>query len=80
MTMYTRPHNRAVAKVSCLLDLRSEVRVDGEEALPPVPDTIVATIGLAPFNPSQVRDELDVGVTEGRNASRSRRLKASIAW
>jgi hypothetical protein len=64
----TPPRKHAAAKVSCLLDLYFEVREDGEEALPPVPDPVVAAIGLAPFNLSQVRDELHVGVTEGEES------------
>jgi hypothetical protein len=65
MCVNAHPCNRAVAKVSHLLDLCCEVRVDVEKALPPVPDTVVTPVGGAPLHLHPVRDELQVGVAEG---------------
>jgi hypothetical protein len=64
MAVKPHPQDHAVAKVAHVLDLRREVGVDVQEALPPVPDTVVAAIRPAPVYLQPVRNELDVGVTE----------------
>jgi hypothetical protein len=46
------------------VDFCCEVGVGVQEALPPVPDTVVAAIRPAAFHLEPVRDELHLGVTE----------------
>jgi hypothetical protein len=62
--MHARPSEHQVAEVAYLLDVCSEVGVDGEDRLPPVSDAFMAPIRVAAFQLHRVRDELHVGVTE----------------
>jgi hypothetical protein len=71
--------HRHVSELSYLLDLCCEVRVDDQEALPPAPDAVVAPIGVTPSTCIRYEMSSTSGSQRARNASRSRRLKASYA-